>query len=33
VLADVSYSATLTDTTNNSSIMLSASHTSFTFKK
>jgi hypothetical protein len=33
VLADVSYSATLTDTTNNSSIMLSASHTFFTFKK
>jgi hypothetical protein len=32
VLADVSYSATLTDTTNNSSIMLSASHTFFTFK-
>lgn len=33
VLADVSYSATLTDTTNNASITLSASHTFFTFKK
>jgi hypothetical protein len=34
VLADVSYTATLTDTTNgNVSINLSASHTFFTFKK
>jgi hypothetical protein len=33
VLADVSYSATLQDTTNNVSITLTASHTFFTFKK
>lgn len=33
VLADVSYAATLTDTTNHVSITLSASHTFFTFKK
>jgi hypothetical protein len=33
VLADVSYSVTLTDTTNNSSITLTASHAFFTFKK
>jgi hypothetical protein len=32
VLADVSYSAKLTDTTNNVSITLTASHTFFTFK-
>lgn len=33
VLADVSYTATLTDTTNSVSITLMASHTFFTFKK